>query len=172
MTRAVFLDRDGIINKAVVREGKPYPPASVNELELTEGIEETLAALKRKGFRLVVVTNQPDVARKKVPRPVVEQMHQFLQTKLGLDGVYACYHDDADACTCRKPKPGLLLNAAADMQIDLKKSYMVGDRWRDVDAGSAAGCLTIFVDYHYDESLRQTPDFVVESPAAILTYIT
>ena len=171
VTRAVFLDRDGIINKSVVRDGRPFPPASVAELELTDGIEDVLSVLRKRGFLLIVVTNQPDVARRMVPVSQVESIHAHLKSRLGLDGIYVCYHDDADGCLCRKPKPGLLLQAAADFEIDLEKSYMVGDRWRDIDAGVSARCTTIFVDYRYSESLNRRPDFTVPQPPAILAHI-
>jgi D-glycero-D-manno-heptose 1,7-bisphosphate phosphatase len=150
MKRAIFLDRDGVLNQAIVREGKPYPPDSVAELQLVPGIED-LERLKKLGFLLIVVTNQPDVARGKQSRAAVEGIHQFLGVRLPIDIFETCYHDDVDNCLCRKPKPGLLTQAADEYGIDLSGSYMVGDRWRDVDAGAAAGCRTIWIDYGYRE---------------------
>jgi D-glycero-D-manno-heptose 1,7-bisphosphate phosphatase len=154
--RAVFLDRDGVINAAVVRDGKPYPPASVEAVEILPGVADALAALKRAGYMLVVVTNQPDVARGTQTRAAVDAIHARLRAELPLDAVYVCPHDDADACHCRKPKPGLLLDAARDLDIDLAHSYMVGDRWRDIDAGIAAGCTTIWIDRGYAEPQPRT----------------
>ncbi|HEX7702453.1 MAG TPA: HAD family hydrolase, partial [Kofleriaceae bacterium] len=145
MKRAVFLDRDGVINASVVRDGKPYPPAHVDEMELLPGVPEALAALRAAGFQLIVVTNQPDVARGTQTRAAVDAIHDRMRRDLPLDAIYACFHDDADDCACRKPKPGLLVNAAADLGIDLPSSFMVGDRWRDTDAGLAAGCRAIFI---------------------------
>ena len=137
--RAVFLDRDGVLNRPVVRDGKPYPPASVEELEISPDAPAALAALKQAGFRLYVVTNQPDVARGSATRAAVERIHAALAEALPLDGFYVCYHDDSDRCECRKPKPGLLLAAAAEHGISLRASYLIGDRWRDIEAGQRAG---------------------------------
>jgi D-glycero-D-manno-heptose 1,7-bisphosphate phosphatase len=155
--RAVFLDRDGVINASVVRDGKPYPPASVDELELLPGVPEALAALKRAGFVLLVVTNQPDVARGTQTREAVDAIHARMSAELPLDAIYACLHDDADHCACRKPAPGMLVNGAAEWGIELGASFLVGDRWRDIAAGEAAGCRTVFIDYGYNE--RQPPTF-------------
>jgi D-glycero-D-manno-heptose 1,7-bisphosphate phosphatase len=160
---AVFLDRDGVINRAVVREGKPFPPQGPAELALVPRAAEALARLKAAGYRLIVVTNQPDVARGRQSRDVVESMHTRLAEQLPIDEFRACYHDDADECACRKPKPGLLLAAAADHGLDLARSVMVGDRWRDVEAGQRAGCATVFIDYGYSERRPASPDATVDS---------
>lgn len=161
--RAVFLDRDGVINRSVVRDGKPYPPSTLDEFELLPGVERAMRELRQAGFVVVVVTNQPDVATGVQRREVVESMHEQLRA-LGLcDAVKVCYHTDADACTCRKPKPGMLIEAAEEWQVDLGHSVMVGDRWRDVGAGKAAGCYTFFIDYQYREQTVETPDAVVGS---------
>jgi D-glycero-D-manno-heptose 1,7-bisphosphate phosphatase len=160
--RAVFLDRDGVINASVVRDGKPYPPASVDEMEILPGVPEALAALRAAGFELIVVTNQPDVARGTQTRAAVDAIHARMQRDLPLDAIYACFHDDADNCDCRKPKPGLLVNAARDRGIDLASSFMVGDRWRDTDAGLAAGTRAIFIDRGYSE--RKPERFAVNVP--------
>lgn len=165
--RAVFLDRDGVINRAVVRDGKPYPPDSVAELEILPGVPQALAALRAAGFLNVVVTNQPDVATGKQRREVVEAMHARLARELAVDAIKVCYHAAADGCACRKPKPGMLLEAASDHGIDLATSYLVGDRWRDVAAGQAAGCrAAYFIDYGYREQQPAQPFVAVESLAA------
>jgi D-glycero-D-manno-heptose 1,7-bisphosphate phosphatase len=161
--RAVFLDRDGVINAAVVRDGKPYPPARVEDVEILPGVADALAHLRAAGFALIVVTNQPDVARGTQTRAAVDAIHDRLATELPLDAVYACCHDDADACACRKPAPGLLRDAARDHGLDLAGSFMVGDRWRDTDAGAAAGCRTIFVDRGYAERRPHAFDAKVAS---------
>lgn len=165
--RAVFLDRDGVINRAVVRDGKPYPPDSVADLEILAGAREALVALRAAGFVNVVVTNQPDVATGTQRREVVEAMHARLVRELALDAVKVCYHVAADGCACRKPKPGMLLEAAAEHGIDLAASYVVGDRWRDIAAGQAAGCRTaFFIDYGYREQRPVQPFVAAESLAA------
>lgn len=166
LTRAVFLDRDGVINASVVRDGKPYPPASVAELEILPGVFEALARLRRAGFLLIVVTNQPDVGRGTQDRTEVEAMHAYLLATLPLDEVKVSYTaTDHEGCTRRKPAPGMLAEAATECGIELSISYMVGDRWRDIEAGLAAGCRTVFIDYGYDERRPQSYDFKVASLA-------
>lgn len=161
MRRAVFLDRDGVINRAVMRDGKPYAPAFVDELEILPGVDAALARLRAAGYALIVVTNQPDIARGTTTREAVDAIHAFMRAELPLDEVRVCPHDDADDCPCRKPKPGLLL---AEPVYDVAASYMVGDRWRDIEAGRAAGCrATILVDYAYAEGLVSEPDVRVSS---------
>jgi D-glycero-D-manno-heptose 1,7-bisphosphate phosphatase len=161
--RAVFLDRDGVINRTVVREGKPYPPDAVSDVEVLPGVPEAMRRLRAAGYLLVVVTNQPDVARGTQSRARIDAIHARLTRDLPLDDVRCCYHDDDDACECRKPKPGLLVAAAAAHGIDLAASVMVGDRWRDVEAGRRAGCTTVFVDATYSERRPDRPDATVGS---------
>jgi D-sedoheptulose 7-phosphate isomerase len=167
--RAVFLDRDGVVNEAIIRDGKPYPPASLEELRIPAGTAEALARLKNSDFVLVVVSNQPDVARGTQQRSTVEEIHRYLRTQLPLDDVLTCFHDDGDACDCRKPQPGLLLRAAQQHGIDLSRSYVAGDRWRDIDAGAKAGCRTVLIDRGYTERRPENvPNARVESlPEAI-----
>jgi len=159
MRRAVFLDRDGVVNRAVIRQGKPYPPATLSDLRLLPGVREACNRLREAGFALILVTNQPDIARGLVPAEQVSQMHRQLQRYLQLDGVGVCPHDDAARCSCRKPEPGLLLEASRVWDIDLKSSFIVGDRWRDIEAGQRAGCRSIFIDYGYAER-RPTGPFI------------
>ena len=163
MRRAVFLDRDGVINRAVIRNGKSYPPATLDDFEFLPSVVRTALALRKAGFLIIVVTNQPDVATGLQQLGVVEAMHDKIRVAEICDDIKACYHTDADECYCRKPKPGMLLEAARQWQIDLKGSFMVGDRWRDVAAGKAAGCHTFFIDYQYREKCAVKPDTVVAS---------
>ena len=155
--RAVFLDRDGVINRSVIRDGKPYPPSSVAEVEVLPGVPDALEKLKDGGFSLICVTNQPDVARGTQKRETVEAIHKLLLESLCIDEILVCYHDDRDKCQCRKPLPGMLLDAAGRFGIDLKKSFMVGDRWRDIEAGQNAGCRTILIEYDYNEKGPSRP---------------
>jgi len=155
---AVFLDRDGVINRAVVRDGKPYPPRTLAEFEILEGVEAALHRLKSAGFCLVVATNQPDVAKGTQRREIVDAMHDLLRATLPVDAIKVCWCLEGPACDCYKPKPGLLLEAARDLDIDLSRSVMVGDRWRDVGAGRAAGCFTVFLDRAYAEAPVERPD--------------
>ena len=151
MRRAVFLDRDGVLNEAILRNGKPYPPADESDLKIPSGTAEALAMLKDRGFLLLVVTNQPDVARGSQTRECVEQIHTRLRNDLPVDAIFTCYHDDSDECECRKPKPGLLRAAADQYGVNLSDSFVIGDRWRDIDAGASAGCRTIWIDHSYSE---------------------
>ena len=174
--RAVFLDRDGVLNHAVVRDGLPFPPARVEDLELYPDAVDGCAQLKKAGFVLVAVTNQPDVGRGTQSREIVEEMHARLRAAIpSLDAIEVCFHAGAshgEPCECRKPKPGLLLRAAAAHGIDLTESFLIGDRWRDVDCAHAAGCQAVFIDRGYRESLREKPDLTVsnfkEAVSAIL----
>jgi D-glycero-D-manno-heptose 1,7-bisphosphate phosphatase len=159
----MFLDRDGVINRAVIRAGIPCPPASLEELEILPGVPAALHALRAGGYRLVVVTNQPDVARGSTSRERVGDINARLAQTLALDAILTCFHDDADDCECRKPRPGLLLQAARDLSLDLASSFMVGDRWRDVEAGRRAGCRTFYVDQGYEDSVPACTDFRVGS---------
>ena len=164
--RAVFLDRDGVINRPLVRDGKPYPPASVAEFEMLSGVPEACRLLKNLGFLLVVATNQPDVGRGTVAREAVETIHAWLLQQLPITRIMTCFHAGAaygDRCDCRKPLPGMLLQAAEMLNIDLARSFMIGDRWRDVDCGFNAGCKTIFIDWSYQEALKQSPDYRLEN---------
>jgi len=169
--RAVFLDRDGVINRATVRDGRPYPPEHIGELEILPGVPDALARLRAAGFRLIVVTNQPDVARGTQRREVIDAMHAHLMAVLPLDEIRVCPHDDADQCGCRKPRPGLLEDAASEAGLCLADSVMVGDRWRDVEAGRLAGCRTVFVDCGYAEPHPAPPDLVVRSLAEAVDWI-
>jgi D-glycero-D-manno-heptose 1,7-bisphosphate phosphatase len=159
---AVFLDRDGVVNRALVREGKPYPPTA-SDLRLLPGVREACRKLREAGFALILATNQPDIARGAVTAEQVEGIHARMRLYLQLDDVQVCPHDDAAGCGCRKPKPGLLLDAARKWNIDLRASYMVGDRWRDVEAAQRAGCSAIFVDYGYRERQPIEPFLRVRS---------
>jgi D-glycero-D-manno-heptose 1,7-bisphosphate phosphatase len=161
--RAVFLDRDGVLNRAIVRNGRPYSPASLAELEIPAGVPEILRELKAAGSLLLGVTNQPDVARGTQRRAVVEAINAALLVALPLHEILVCYHDDRDGCQCRKPLPGLLLQAAAKYMIDLSSSFMVGDRWRDVEAGRRAGCTTVLIEQGYLEEESSLPDYRVRS---------
>lgn len=163
--RAVFLDRDGVINRMVVQNGMPHPPSAVEEFELYEDVQDGCARLKAANFLLVVITNQPDVGRGTQSHEAVEAMNLKMQSALPfLDRIEVCYHAGeryGQPCNCRKPRPGLILRAVAELNIDLKRSYVIGDRWRDVDCARAAGCRAIFIQRDYSESLREAPDFTV-----------
>lgn len=163
MNKAIFLDRDGVINQAIVKDGKPYPPANLKELVILPGVKEALEKLHLAGYLLVVVTNQPDVARGKLTMKQVDEINEHLISNLFIDEIYTCYHDDHENCSCRKPKPGFLVQVSNSQGIDLESSYMVGDRWRDIECGQNAGCKTVFINYHYQEKQPVNFDFETSS---------
>jgi len=168
----VFLDRDGVLNRVTIRDGRPHPPASVDELVIVEDAARHLAALKSAGFVLICVTNQPDVARGRQTRERVDAINAAVRTQLPLDDLRVCWHDAGDACACRKPQPGLLLAAAQDHDVDLTRSVMVGDRWADIEAGRRAGCRSVLVGTGYGEPPGQgQPDAVVASLGEAISWI-
>ncbi len=164
MKRAVFLDRDGVINRNTVRDGRPVGPATLADFVVLAGVPEAVAAFRAAGYLVIVATNQPAAGA-----GLVEAMHAKMRQAVQLDDVKICTHAEAENCDCRKPKPGLLLEAAKEHDIALSESWMIGDRWRDIDAGKAAGCRTILVDHHYSNEPRASgPDFTVGSlPEAV-----
>lgn len=158
---AVFLDRDGVLNEATVRDGRPYPPDTPDDVRLLPGVEAACAALAGAGLRLIVVTNQPDIARGTRDAAEIAAINARLQALLPLDEVVVCPHDDGDGCDCRKPLPGMIVGAARRWDVDLARSVTVGDRWRDVAAGHAAGTRTVHIDRHYAEPAPDAPDLTV-----------
>jgi D-glycero-D-manno-heptose 1,7-bisphosphate phosphatase len=168
---AVFFDRDGVLNEALVRDGRPFPPRELVELTIVLGAAHSLEELRERGFALIAITNQPDVARGTQRKEIVEAINARLRIALPLDDLLVCYHDDRDNCECRKPKPGLLFEAAKKHEIDLQSSYLVGDRWRDIEAGSRAGCKTVWIDRSYDEPKPTNHDARVTSLDAACAWI-
>jgi D-glycero-D-manno-heptose 1,7-bisphosphate phosphatase len=165
---AVFLDRDGTLNRQVIRDGKPYPPANLAQFELFPGVPESCAQLAAGGFVLIVATNQPDVGRGAQPQAVVETMHAKLRQLVpAISRIEVCYAPgqgiDHPENRRRKPEPGMLLDAALDLGLDLPCSWMIGDRWRDIDCGRRAGVRTVFIDFGYAEELQARPDFTASS---------
>lgn len=163
--KAVFLDRDGVLVATHVRDGKPIAALTLGEFEILPEAPEAVQALKAAGFVTVLTTNQPELARGNVDSATMEAMHAKLGAAVPLDDVRICPHDSGAGCGCRKPAPGMLLDAARDLDLDLAASYMIGDRWRDVGAGRAAGCTTILIERGYDEPEHVEPDFTVADVA-------
>jgi len=171
-SRAIFLDRDGVLNHPMIREGKSYPPSRVEDVEVYPGLREQLQRLKDRGFVLSVVTNQPDVARGTTPRATVEGINDLIAREIpAIDRFIVCFHDNNDGCDCRKPRPGMLLAGATEFDIDLARSYMVGDRCSDVVVGVAAASRTIFIDRAYREPPPTRYDHRVSSTLEALTII-
>lgn len=169
--RAVFLDRDGVLIRTNIIDGRPYAITTVGELEVLDGVREACNALRRLDYLLVMTTNQPDVARGKLASSIVDDINSRVALTLGLDAVETCTHDDGEDCECRKPKPGMMTRAARRLDIDLSASFAVGDRWRDVEAGKRAGCRTIFIDWGYTESLKSSPDFICHALYEAVSWI-
>jgi D-glycero-D-manno-heptose 1,7-bisphosphate phosphatase len=168
---AVFLDRDGVLNEPIIQNGKPYPPRDLNELVIARGAGAALEELRRQGFLLIVVTNQPDVARGKVNRADVDKINARLSAILPLDAIEVCEHDDKEQCDCRKPNPGMILRAGEKFGVDLARSFMVGDRWRDIEAGRRAGCRTILIGDGYGETFPFPPTVTLASLPGVVSWI-
>lgn len=161
LAKAIFLDRDGVLNRSVIRDGRPHPPASMEELVIPAEVPEALQRLREAGYLLVCVTNQPDVARGTQTRDAVEAINDHLLAELGLDAIEVCYEDGDHPR--RKPNCGMLTDAAERMNIDLTGSMMVGDRWKDVEAGRRARCRTVFIKHDYQERPAADPHAIVSN---------
>jgi D-glycero-D-manno-heptose 1,7-bisphosphate phosphatase len=161
--KAVFLDRDGTLNKVMLLDGRPTPPREIKDFELLEGVDEAVTLLRSLDYLPIIVTNQPDYARGVSTLNQIETINDTIRKELGIEHIYICLHDDNENCFCRKPKPGLLIQAALELNIELSSSIMIGDRWRDIKAGQSAGCTCYFIDYGYDELSPVQPFFQVLS---------
>lgn len=154
----VFLDRDGVLNQSLVREGKPYSPRKIEDVVILEGAKEAVSLLHENGFVTVVITNQPDVARGDLSSNLLSEINNSISKEVGVELFYSCEHDDQDNCECRKPNIGLFKKAIQELDLDASNSFMVGDRWKDIEAGQRAGCTCFFIDNNYSEK-RPTPPF-------------
>ena len=162
LKKAIFLDRDGVVNESIVVDRKPFSPKNSSELKIISGVDIAINILKEH-YLIFVVTNQPDIARGKLTTQDLSNIHNELLNRLAIDKIYFCPHDDNDHCLCRKPLPGMLRMAEEEYKLDLSKSYMIGDRWKDIDAGIAAGCKTVFIDYSYNETNPINYDYKVKN---------
>lgn len=161
MRRAIFLDRDGVINKAVLRPDKPFSPRKFEDFKLVDGIKDVLERFRARGLLSIIVTNQPDIARGLMEKEELQKMHNLIKESLPIDDIFICPHDDIDNCSCRKPKPGMLLEAAKKWDIDLKSSFLIGDRRKDIVAGKKAGCVTVLIGCSCGEEVE--PDFKADN---------
>ena len=160
---AVFLDRDGTLNKAYIEDGLPISPSSLNKFKIIKGVKKSINRLKKLNFLCILITNQPDVFRGKISKKTVVKMNSYIKKKIKLDDMFVCYHDNEHNCSCRKPKPGLLVKASKKWKIDLNKSFMIGDRWKDILAGKKVGCKTIFINNNYKNDKKVKADFTFKS---------
>lgn len=171
MNKAVFLDRDGVINKVIIKNGKHFSPKNFEEFEFVENIQQAVKRLKDQGYLILVATNQPDIARKKLDPTELEKMTQAIRNNLDVDEIFICLHDDDDQCDCRKPKPGMIFNGAKKFDVDLEKSFFIGDTRKDMQAAKAANCKSILIDAIYNQdvdcfkrvkNIIQAVDFILE----------
>jgi len=168
--RAVFLDRDGVLNEVVMRGGKACSPCSFSEFKLIDNIEDCIRRARDEGFVIIVVTNQPDIARGKMAQDELDKMNERIRASFPVDEIVVCPHDDADGCHCRKPKPGMLVDAAQRFDIELTASFLIGDSWKDMGAAKGAPCCGILIDASYNQdtdcdkrvpTLKQAIDYVL-----------
>ena len=152
MNKAIFLDRDGVLNKVILKDGKPLSPKNLSEFVLLDNVSEALAIFKKLDYLTIIVTNQPDIKTKKQTLKDLEITHKWIFDNLMIDDIFVCCHDDSDNCNCRKPGIGMLINASKKYKINLTKSIMIGDRWKDIKCGQLAKCKNNFyINYGYDE---------------------
>jgi D-glycero-D-manno-heptose 1,7-bisphosphate phosphatase len=152
MARAVFLDRDGVVNSLVLRGGRPVSPRLLSDFRLEARVHGPLERLRDSGYRLFVVSNQPDIARGLLSPQVLTRMNEQVISQLPIERVVVCPHDDYDECRCRKPRPGMIERLAAETEIQLNRSFVVGDSWRDIQAARASGCVGIILDRYYNRN--------------------
>jgi D-glycero-D-manno-heptose 1,7-bisphosphate phosphatase len=169
--RAVFIDRDGVINRSDVVDGIPRPPRDLDNVEIINGVVEAIQTLVENDYLPVVITNQPDVARGKTSQLLVKEINEYVGRVTGIEHFYTCFHDGIDKCECRKPLPGLIYKAAIDLDLDISNSFLVGDRWSDISAGHAAGCTAFFIDYSYPGKRPDLPYIGVSSLMEAVTMI-
>lgn len=169
--KAIFFDRDGVINQVILRDNKPFPPLNLEELQFTEGIENVLQFCRKKNYLNIVVTNQPDAERGQVSKELIEEINDVIIKRLPIDKMYVCWDERDGISNLRKPKPGMILKAVQDFKINISNSFMIGDRWKDINAGHAAGCKTIFLENNYDEKLDIQPDFVIDNIQSLKSII-
>jgi len=168
---AVFLDRDGVVCRTFMKNGKPYAPRKLEDFTLMPYTQSSVELLKQNGFKVIVVTNQPDIGHGLVTLEIVKSMHHKILEKTMVDDIFLCIHRQDEGCDCRKPKPGMLIHASEKYEIDLKRSFMIGDRASDIEAGKRADCRTIFIDRNYAEPRPLDPDFTITSLQKAVTYI-
>ena len=171
LSKAIFLDRDGVINRPLIKNGKGYAPRLLKDFKIYSSVKKDIKKLKKNGYKIFVITNQPDVNNKLIKKKTLKAMHKILKKKLCVDKILYCPHDKKENCKCRKPKTELIKNAIKGKKIYLKKSYMIGDRASDIEAGYRAGCKTIFINKNYLELKPKKQDKTVKTLNAAVNYI-
>ena len=170
-SKAFFFDRDGILNKSIIKNSKPYSPRNLKELYLNFELVEFIKKLKKKKFKIIVVTNQPDIKYGKLSNYTLRTINSIIVKTFFIDDIYVCSHGKNDNCKCRKPKPGMLKKASKKWNINLKKSYLIGDRWKDIASGESMGCTTIFIDYNYNENKPKSFNYQYKGISSMINNI-
>jgi D-glycero-D-manno-heptose 1,7-bisphosphate phosphatase len=169
--KAFFLDRDGVINHSVFINNKPYAPRNIKEFKIIDKVEEVLNILKKRGFLNIIITNQPDVEIGSIKKEIVLEMHNIIYKKLNIDDIFTCYHTDLNNCFCRKPKPGMIHSAKKKWNIDLSKSFLVGDRWGDIELANNLNIKNFFIDYNYSEQKPENFNYKIKHLIDVLKYL-
>ena len=159
MKKAVFLDRDGVVSRAVVINNRPFSIRRASDLQILDEVNEALGIFGKLALIPIIISNQPDVARGLLSQLEHEKIESKIVTLTGISKIYTCTHDEKDNCFCRKPKPGLILKAAEDHDIDITKSYLIGDRWRDMDLAKNVDCRSFFINRNYEEKYPEYFDY-------------
>ena len=169
--KAFFLDRDGVINHSVIINNKPSAPRNIEEFKIIDKVEEALNIFKKKGFLNIIVTNQPDVENELLKKELVLEMHNIIYKKLNIDDIFVCCHNDLNNCFCRKPKPGMIHSAKDKWNIDLSKSFLVGDRWRDIDLANNLNIKNFFIDYEYNEKRPENFTYKIKNLIDVVKFL-
>ena len=169
MKLGVFIERDGVLNKVRVERQQQVGPLTLEEFKVNQSAVPLLKKLKAAGFIVVVTTNQPGLSRGDLSRREMDRMHDFLRRALPVDDIFVCPHDEADRCPCRKPKPGLLIEARFKWQLDMDRSFVVSDKWQDAEAARSAGCTSLLLESPWIG--RSHHDFVLPDFAAVTNKI-
>jgi D-glycero-D-manno-heptose 1,7-bisphosphate phosphatase len=170
--RALFIDRDGVVNEVILKNGSPCAPWNMEEFKVLPDAPDAIRKAKNLGLLAIICTNQPDVPRGFVSREDVEKMHLQIKEKTPVDDIFVCLHDDIDNCDCRKPKPGMLIKAAKKWDIELSSSFFVGDTWKDISAGKGANCKTFLIKKNYNKTSMPDCDFAVDNLSSAVELIS
>ena len=155
INKAVFFDRDGVLNRAIIKDKKPYAPRNFSKFVLYKSTPEFIKILCNKGYKIFLVTNQPDIGNGFTDLSELNKMHDYLCSLIKFDEIFVCLHSQSQKCICRKPSPFFVLEAKKKYNLNLKNSYFIGDRYSDYQTANKAGCNFLFIDRFY----RETPIF-------------
>ena len=169
LRKAIFFDRDGVLIEAPIVDKKPNSIKKLKQLKFCKGIKK-ICNYYKKNYHLIMVTNQPDFHRKINSKKNINEINMYIKKKLNLNTIYVCFSDN-EKHKDRKPNPGMLNRARKRYNLDLTKSYMIGDRWRDIGAGNKANCKTIFIDRNYKEKSKFIPNYKIKRLSEIFSII-